>query len=308
MLPPSVRFLALPIRDLWYDAVSPVFLRALQTLAMACSLIALGSNLGDRAGQLQRALGELARLPQTRLIARSQWHETPPAGGPAGQGPFLNGAALLGTSLAPPALLAELHRVEALLGRVRAEQWAARSLDLDLLLYDRLARQTPELAIPHPRMAFRRFVLEPAAEAAPWMLHPESGWTVQRLLDQLNDGAELIGVAAVDHWDAERLAAELAKRLALPPIAAAEDVRRPAIVTFGVTHKNNPAPSPRPKLVLAPACAASMDPAKWRTILQLPPNGPVAWITSTTAEQALHEALAAVHSVWPSLAMSADGQ
>ena len=95
-----------------------------------------------------------------------------PIGGPAGQEPFLNAAALLETSLPPAELLARLQRIELHLGRTRETRWAARTLDLDLLLYDNLVLNTPYLTLPHPRMAFRRFVLEPAAEVAPEMAHP----------------------------------------------------------------------------------------------------------------------------------------
>ena len=91
-------------------------------------------------------------------------------GGPAGQRAFLNAAARLETSLPPAELLARLQRIEWHLGRTGAKtRWAARTLDLDLLLYDDLVLSTPYLTLPHPRMAFRRFVLEAAAEVAPEM-------------------------------------------------------------------------------------------------------------------------------------------
>ena len=105
---------------------------------MAHALVALGSNLGERAGQLNAALAELARLPSSRLIRRSGWFETPPIGGPTGQGAFLNGAALLWTTLAPRSLLASLQEIEQRLGRVRGERWGARLIDLDLLLLDQM--------------------------------------------------------------------------------------------------------------------------------------------------------------------------
>jgi 7,8-dihydro-6-hydroxymethylpterin-pyrophosphokinase len=91
----------------------------------------------------------------------------------------------LSTELKPEALLAELQRIETALGRVRTEHWGPRTVDLDLLLYDQATRRTPELTLPHPLMASRRFVLAPAAETAPWMIHPEFGWTVARLLQNL---------------------------------------------------------------------------------------------------------------------------
>jgi 2-amino-4-hydroxy-6-hydroxymethyldihydropteridine diphosphokinase len=155
---------------------------------MAWCLLALGSNLGDRAELLCRAIDALSRLPHTRLTARSSWHETQPQGGPPGQGPFLNGAALLSTTLSPEALSSELLRIETALGRVRGERWGPRTIDLDLLLYDHEMRDAPELTLPHPRMASRRFVLAPAVEVAPWMVHPTSGWTIAQLLANLDAG------------------------------------------------------------------------------------------------------------------------
>ena len=164
---------------------------------MAWCLIALGSNLGDRAENLRSAIDALARFPETRLAARSSWHETLPEGGPAGQGPFLNGAALLATELSPEAMLADLQQIETSLRRVRSERWGPRTIDLDLLLYDQELRQTAELTLPHPRMESRRFVLAPAAEVAPWMVHPARGWVVARLLANLDAGVGWRGEAPV---------------------------------------------------------------------------------------------------------------
>ena len=266
---------------------------------MANCLIALGSNLGDRAAQLRQATAELSSLPATRLIARSTWRETPPIGGPAGQGPFLNAAALLSTSLAPAALLAELRRIEMESGRVRVDRWAARSLDVDLLLYDNAVIQTAELQVPHPRMAFRRFVLEPASEIAAWMIHPESGWTIGELLQHLNRGANRIAVAAADAEIAEQVVRQIAEELNLRiEIGAPASGGRPGITrwTPGVDL-----PANRPKLLLAVNTSAGMNAHQLRRMLHLPPTGPVAWIAPATAD-GFHEALAAVQSVWPALA------
>jgi 2-amino-4-hydroxy-6-hydroxymethyldihydropteridine diphosphokinase len=154
---------------------------------MATALIALGSNLGNRQRNLDDAVAQLDNTPNVVVLATSRWRETKPVGGPADQGEFLNGAALLGTSLTPQQLHAILQQIETAAGRTREGRWAPRTLDLDLLLYDDLVLDTPELKLPHPRMPFRRFVLEPAAEIAPDMRHPQIGWTIAELALHLQD-------------------------------------------------------------------------------------------------------------------------
>jgi 2-amino-4-hydroxy-6-hydroxymethyldihydropteridine diphosphokinase len=126
--------------------------------------IALGSNLGDRAAHLRFALTTLAATPGFFLLRVSRFHETAPVGGPPGQGPYLNAAALLSTTLSPRALLDTLLDIESRAGRTRSVPNAPRTLDLDLLLYADLAITTPDLQVPHPRMWTRSFVVEPLAE------------------------------------------------------------------------------------------------------------------------------------------------
>jgi 2-amino-4-hydroxy-6-hydroxymethyldihydropteridine diphosphokinase len=161
---------------------------------MAICLIGLGSNVGDRRRTLDCALDLLDHMPAVQVAARSRWRETAPIGGPPGQGPFLNGAALLETSLAPLPLAMVLWEIETQLGRARHQRWGPRPLDLDLLLYDQLAVETPLLRIPHPRMAWRRFVLEPAAEIAPSLAHPAIGWTIARLLEHINTSLPYLAI------------------------------------------------------------------------------------------------------------------
>lgn len=175
-------------------AEATLFLFCQDFMSRWLSLVGLGSNLGDRATRLRLAAERLATLPGTRVVAQSRHHTTDPIGGPGGQGEFLNAAALLETVLAPQDLLAALQRIEAELGRVRGERWGARSLDLDLLLFGDVQMQTPELTIPHPRMAFRRFVLAPAVEIAAEMRHPELGWTIQRLWDHLDSAPNYVAL------------------------------------------------------------------------------------------------------------------
>ncbi|MCS7306056.1 MAG: 2-amino-4-hydroxy-6-hydroxymethyldihydropteridine diphosphokinase [Thermoguttaceae bacterium] len=152
---------------------------------MAHVLIGLGSNLGSREENLRRALDLLDETPGIELRAVSRWLCTRPVGGPAGQPDFLNGAVLVQTSLSPDHLLYRIQEIEWQLGRVRRERWGPRTLDLDILLYEQLVVDSPQLRIPHPAMAWRRFVLEPAAQVAGWMSHPQIGWTVRELFEHL---------------------------------------------------------------------------------------------------------------------------
>jgi 2-amino-4-hydroxy-6-hydroxymethyldihydropteridine diphosphokinase len=118
--------------------------------------VALGSNLGDRAAQLDRARVALTLLPSTRLAAASSVEETAPLGAMA-QPPYLNQMVALDTSLAPETLLAALHAIERAHGRLRGARWAARTIDLDLVRYGDRQVRTPTLVLPHPGLADRAF-------------------------------------------------------------------------------------------------------------------------------------------------------
>jgi len=134
---------------------------------VSTAFIGLGANLGDRSATLSAALDRLDRVEGIRVVTRSSFHETAPVGGPAGQPMYLNAAAKLETTLEPHALLSVLQQIELEFGRQRLERWGPRTLDLDLLLYDSLVIETPELTLPHPLMHERPFVLAPLAEIAP---------------------------------------------------------------------------------------------------------------------------------------------
>jgi 2-amino-4-hydroxy-6-hydroxymethyldihydropteridine diphosphokinase len=145
--------------------------------------IALGSNLGDSRSILTNAIDRLRSHPQIELTAVSSWYLTTPVGPP--QPDYINGCATLQTSLPPLDLLAVLQAIEAEFGRVREQHWGARTLDLDLLLYDSQIIDTPSLQVPHPRMTERAFVLIPLAEIAPNWIEPRSGCAIADLCDRL---------------------------------------------------------------------------------------------------------------------------
>lgn len=132
---------------------------------MARVFLSLGSNLGDRRAMLRSALLALER-EGLRIVRRSSLYETAPVG-VTGQPPFLNQAVEVETDLAPEDLLAVCQRIEGALGRVRRERWGPRTVDIDILLYDRRVVHTGSLQIPHPRLTTRRFALEPLLEIAP---------------------------------------------------------------------------------------------------------------------------------------------
>lgn len=178
---------------------------------MPSSLIALGANLGDREQTLNAAIERLGALEQTVALSRSRWHETAPVGGPPNQGPFLNAAVRLETTANAEQLHLAMRQIELDLGRRRVERWEARPIDLDLLLYADQVIETPQLVVPHPRMAFRRFVLEAAVEIAPDMIHPTIGWTVGQLLEHLDSAADYVALLGLPGSGKTALAASLAR-------------------------------------------------------------------------------------------------
>lgn len=140
--------------------------------SLTTAYIALGSNLGDRLDLLRQARARLAGHPQIGGCDSSPIYETDPVGGPPGQGRYLNAVLRVTTTLPPEPLLDLILRIETDLGRERNVRWAARTIDLDLLLYDDLVMTTPHLILPHPRLHQRAFVLEPLAALAPDVIHP----------------------------------------------------------------------------------------------------------------------------------------
>ncbi len=138
------------------------------------AFVALGSNLEQPEAQVKLAFDALARLPGTRLVARSSLYRSAPVGY-ADQPDFINAVARIMTQLAPHDLLQALLSIEQEFGRVREFRNAPRTLDLDLLLYDDLVFHEPGLTLPHPRMHERAFVLLPLLEIEPHCVIPGHG-------------------------------------------------------------------------------------------------------------------------------------
>jgi 2-amino-4-hydroxy-6-hydroxymethyldihydropteridine diphosphokinase len=148
---------------------------------MTRAFLALGSNLGDRAAELRRAVAAM-----TDVAATSAVYETDPVGGPDGQGPYLNMVVQLETDRSARQLLETCRSLEAAAGRVREVRWGPRTLDVDVLWIDGVTVDDDDLQVPHPRLRERPFVLAPLAELAPDIVAP--GWE-----------------AAFDHLGIERL-------------------------------------------------------------------------------------------------------
>ena len=151
---------------------------------MSKTAIALGSNLGDSLTTLESSLTVINSIPGVNLVAVSSWYRTQPIGPP--QPDYLNGCAILNVQQTPEELLALLQAVELQFGRVRNEKWGARTLDLDIILYEDLMINTPNLTIPHPRIHERAFVLVPLAQIAADWQEPKTGKAIAQLAGEID--------------------------------------------------------------------------------------------------------------------------
>jgi 2-amino-4-hydroxy-6-hydroxymethyldihydropteridine diphosphokinase len=278
---------------------------------MSRCLIALGSNLGDRAATLEAAIAEIGAVDRVTVERTSRWYETRPVGGDAERHEYLNGAALIETSLGPGELLGALQAIEARHGRQRSARWADRTLDLDLLLYDDCVIDSPSLGLPHPRMSFRQFVLEPAVEIAPQFLHPTIGWTLERLLQHLDAGADRVAIVSRDPQDRLQLPGQLQSAYAGLSIEAAPTGVSlqlwPDELTTWVTispEAHRTANHPKLSILLDAEISdgdTTEEAAQWEAICLQKGRGPTLRISAIDTESARVEAFAAMQAVWPAL-------
>jgi len=142
---------------------------------MTRAYLALGSNLGDRLAHLQNAVNALDATGGVGVVAVSRVYETDPVGGPE-QDAYFNAVVAIETSLDARALLRLSQRLEADESRIRGERWGPRTLDVDILLYDDITIDEPDLTVPHPRMWERGFVLAPLRDVAPELVNVDVSW------------------------------------------------------------------------------------------------------------------------------------
>jgi len=289
---------------------------------MARCLLGLGSNLGDREATLKAALAAIDALPDVQLRKKSEWFHTQPIGGPAGQGEFLNGTALIDTTIAPLILLKELQQIEERLGRKPGDRWAPRPIDIDMLLYDREVMEQEMITLPHPRLTFRRFVLQPAAEVAPKMIHPVIGWPIERFLLHLDRASDLVAIVSPSETRrralTEMLTGKLPAQSSAPPELGAAAQHWPTDWTswIGIDPSRDNARTTTSEGCLAYAAATfpkltillDGDPAtppgvqtKWTPIVRQPGRGPTLRLATSAPDSLQTETFAAIESIWPDL-------
>lgn len=192
---------------------------------MGNALVAFGANLGAIEEMYSEVISRLHGTHGIGVMGAGRLFDTTPIGGAPDQPRFKNGAILVDVSIPPLEILAALQEIESSLGRVREAHWGPRTIDLDLLLYEELRDDgtwkslcvsSESLNLPHPRMHYRRFVLEPANQVAADLIHPIFGFSVADLLAHLDRGPRVIAVAGDDDEQVRNFAGEIANRAGAP--------------------------------------------------------------------------------------------
>jgi 2-amino-4-hydroxy-6-hydroxymethyldihydropteridine diphosphokinase len=158
--------------------------------------LGLGSNQGEKIKNCEQAIEEILKLEEGFLLSQSSWYYSEPWGRDD-QDWFINGVIQIRTELCPDELLMKFKEIEKRLGRKNREKWGPRVIDIDILFYDDLFLESPEMDIPHPRILERNFVLIPLAEIAPQFVHPVLKKTIKELLDTSPDQKKVVKVSEV---------------------------------------------------------------------------------------------------------------
>jgi len=158
--------------------------------------LGLGSNQGEKIKNCEQAIEEILKLEEGFLLSRSSWYYSEPWGRDD-QDWFINGVIQIRTELCPDELLMKFKEIEKRLGRKNREKWGPRVIDIDILFYDDLSLESPDMEIPHPRILERNFVLIPFAEIAPQFVHPVLKKTIKELLDTSPDQKKVVKVSEV---------------------------------------------------------------------------------------------------------------
>ena len=212
------------------------------------------------------------------------------------------------------------------IGRQPAERWSARTIDIDILLYGNEVAETAMLTLPHPRMSFRRFVLEPAAEIAPRMLHPTIGWPVERLLLHLNAASDQVALVSPSAEIAKPTRQPYSRALRCERSRNRQHLRRPNTIgrrrgQHGLrlhspsreskSADDTPTPLPYaaaafPKLTILidGPFAKPADKLQWSTLVRQPGRGPTLRLQTADPAEIDAEVLAAIAAVWPDLGPS----
>ncbi len=163
------------------------------------SFVGVGSNLGNPIGNCLRVVELISSLGEVKVLRRSSLYRTEPVGF-SEQDPFVNCVIEARTTFSAHFLLKSLRQIENDMGRIRAEKWGPRTIDLDILFYGQNIISDETLLIPHPELHKRRFVLVPLCEIAPDFIHPAFGVSVKELLDGLEDrsGVKIINMQSAD--------------------------------------------------------------------------------------------------------------